>query len=309
MESQLSIHRPTINPLNKPRQPSEIRSILDRISLLSPVPIIYNENSSLQRFTRAGKKIQKVVTTLKNSRPLKWTWSGTRFTRQKPWSKRFENQKRSLRYKRARYYSAQLGRFISRDPLGFVDGMNRYRAYFVPGGVDPIGLKSFMECVDDWGWDQFGCKTTFEADLAKCNSGWFYQDVRCATLARLNYSWCLGVSDARFLACIGTSDEVLFVAGVACIGGILFAIRPEIVVLAPVIIVVAVLVSTGEACDDTGCIGLTTEECECNRPTSGGGGVPPTTVNPPLPPPNTIPAYPPLWPYDTQPSPSDIPIR
>ena len=90
---------------------------------------------------------------------------------------RREDLETGLYYFRARYYSAQLGRFISRDPLGFVDGMNRYRAYFVPGGVDPIGLKSFMECVDDWGWDQFGCKTTFEADLAKCNSGWFYQDV------------------------------------------------------------------------------------------------------------------------------------
>lgn len=41
-------------------------------------------------------------------------------------------------------YSAQLGRFISRDPLGFVDGMNLYRAYFVPGGVDPIGLDKLL---------------------------------------------------------------------------------------------------------------------------------------------------------------------
>ncbi len=56
--------------------------------------------------------------------------------------KTFENQKPSLRYKRARMYSAQLGRFISRDPLGFVDGMSLYRAYFVPNGVDPSG----MEC-------------------------------------------------------------------------------------------------------------------------------------------------------------------
>ena len=44
-------------------------------------------------------------------------------------------------YFRARYYSPQLGQFISRDPLGYVDGMSQYRAYFVPGGVDPWGLK------------------------------------------------------------------------------------------------------------------------------------------------------------------------
>ena len=45
-----------------------------------------------------------------------------------------------LLYFRARYYSPQLGQFISRDPLGYVDGMSQYRAYFVPGSVDPWGL-------------------------------------------------------------------------------------------------------------------------------------------------------------------------
>ena len=45
-----------------------------------------------------------------------------------------------LMYFRARYYNSGLGQFISRDPLGYVDGMSQYRAYFVPGGVDPWGL-------------------------------------------------------------------------------------------------------------------------------------------------------------------------
>ena len=48
-----------------------------------------------------------------------------------------------LMYFRARYYSPELGRFISRDPLKFVDGMNLYAGYFVMwGGIDPTG----MEC-------------------------------------------------------------------------------------------------------------------------------------------------------------------
>ena len=85
-------------------------------------------------------KSEKVVKQRKNSRRLKWTWSGARFVKEKTGQTRFENQKPSLRYKRARYYHAQLGRFISRDPLGFVDGMSLYRAYFVPGGLDPSGL-------------------------------------------------------------------------------------------------------------------------------------------------------------------------
>jgi RHS repeat-associated protein len=54
----------------------------------------------------------------------------------------------SLRHKRARFYHAQLGRFISRDPLGYVDGMSLYRAYFVPGGVDPSGM-AICKCISE----------------------------------------------------------------------------------------------------------------------------------------------------------------
>ena len=50
-------------------------------------------------------------------------------------------------YFRARYYNAQLGQFISRDPLGYVDGMSQYRGYFVPGGVDPEGTVSVRKKV------------------------------------------------------------------------------------------------------------------------------------------------------------------
>ena len=53
-------------------------------------------------------------------------------------------------YFRARYYSPQLGQFISRDPLGYVDGMSQYRAYFVPGGMDPSGEVCFeLKCEED----------------------------------------------------------------------------------------------------------------------------------------------------------------
>ena len=44
-------------------------------------------------------------------------------------------------YFRARYYDPSTGEFISRDPLGYVDGMSQYRAYFVPGAMDPFGLE------------------------------------------------------------------------------------------------------------------------------------------------------------------------
>jgi len=44
-----------------------------------------------------------------------------------------------LMYFRVRMYHAGLGRFVSRDPIGYVDGMGLYGAYFVPFAVDPSG--------------------------------------------------------------------------------------------------------------------------------------------------------------------------
>ena len=42
---------------------------------------------------------------------------------------------------RARYFDTNLGRFISRDPLGYVDGMGLYNGYFAEMfGMDPSGL-------------------------------------------------------------------------------------------------------------------------------------------------------------------------
>ena len=52
---------------------------------------------------------------------------------------RYNHPGLDLMYFRARMYDMVTGNFISQDPLGFVDGMSLYRAYFVPGGVDPSG--------------------------------------------------------------------------------------------------------------------------------------------------------------------------
>jgi RHS repeat-associated protein len=43
-------------------------------------------------------------------------------------------------YFRARWYDAALGRFVNRDPIGYVDGLSLYRAYFGPSGSDFLGL-------------------------------------------------------------------------------------------------------------------------------------------------------------------------
>ena|GEM_PF-1357399 len=48
-----------------------------------------------------------------------------------------------LQYYRARYFDNYLGRFINRDPLGYVDGLSLYRGYFIIGGLDPSGLARY----------------------------------------------------------------------------------------------------------------------------------------------------------------------
>ena len=52
---------------------------------------------------------------------------------------RYHDWETGLQYFRARYFDNTLGRFIGRDPLGYVDGMGLYSGYFVPNGVDPSG--------------------------------------------------------------------------------------------------------------------------------------------------------------------------
>lgn len=54
-----------------------------------------------------------------------------------------------LYYFRARYFDAQLGRFVGRDPLGYVDGASQYMAYFAPSALDPFG-ESVVECPAGW---------------------------------------------------------------------------------------------------------------------------------------------------------------
>jgi len=48
----------------------------------------------------------------------------------------------ALHYFKGRYYDGLLGRFLNRDPLGYVDGYSLYAGYFAWGfGVDPSGME------------------------------------------------------------------------------------------------------------------------------------------------------------------------
>jgi len=68
-------------------------------------------------------------------------------------------------YVRARSYQPVTGRWLSMDPLGFVDGPNLYRAYFVRRGVDPAGLYFGID-----NWCEI-CKCVGTLGLFKCGEG------------------------------------------------------------------------------------------------------------------------------------------
>ncbi len=53
---------------------------------------------------------------------------------------RYHDWETSLSFMRNRIFDHNLGRFISRDPVGATDGNGLYNAYFIPNGQDPFGL-------------------------------------------------------------------------------------------------------------------------------------------------------------------------
>ena len=116
------------------RQPSPIR--VPEHFLLRPIN--YNERC-LKRPTRAGKNSQKVVKLCENADRAFEQVQRARFVRRRPHETQRVAPNVALLLIRARYYDPTTGEFTSRDPLEYVDGMSLYRAYFVPGGMDPFG--------------------------------------------------------------------------------------------------------------------------------------------------------------------------
>ncbi len=61
----------------------------------------------------------------------------------------YTNEESSDIYVRARTYDPAVGRWLSSDPFGFVDGASLYRAYFVPNSIDPTGACECCCCPVD----------------------------------------------------------------------------------------------------------------------------------------------------------------
>jgi len=108
-----------------------------------------------------------------------------------------------------------MGRFVGRDPLGFVDGMSLYGGYFVPGAVDPSGMRN--------------CD-------AEHNACWTANPPWPAVKGKQgHYAYCQAKCQARYMACV--AGEGLKLVGAECaehpviccflgIGAILAAVEP-----------------------------------------------------------------------------------
>lgn len=68
---------------------------------------------------------------------------------------------------RNRYYEPRVGRFVSRDPIGYTDGYSLYAAYFsMHMGLDPFGL-DWLDCVADCVHDNDPMNLIVDAVLGK----------------------------------------------------------------------------------------------------------------------------------------------
>jgi RHS repeat-associated protein len=70
-----------------------------------------------------------------------------------------------LFYYRARFYAAQLGRFLARDMLCHVERTNLYAAHFVPCSLDPLGNDSLADLQKEY--DRLGELLKKTTDLAR----------------------------------------------------------------------------------------------------------------------------------------------
>ena len=111
----------------------------------------------------------------------------------------------NLWYFRARYFSDEMGRFISRDPLGYVDGFGLYGAYFAERfNMDPSGtscnLKGFVDDLKEQLYEALKDRLLTQLGKAALKSAakkWFLRFIPLVNIAVTAYDVGKGVVGAR----------------------------------------------------------------------------------------------------------------
>ena len=169
-----------------------------------------------------------------------------------------------LFYFRARYYDASLGQFISRDPIGYVDGLNLYCGYFAINSLDPEG--TWMSSWDDWSGlasDLIGLATTITTAVAT-----IVQSRLCTSDMPGGVVACL--------ACCGVTGVVGEAGVIAGAAAATTAIAANPVTLPAISVPVAAIV--GGAILVGGTVGMTNATMSCI--TRCNGGLPPAVIPP-----------------------------
>ena len=118
-------------------------------------------------------------------------------------------------YVRARTYSPTIGRWLSVDPLGFVDGLNRYVAYFVPGRVDPNGMAARGENNCDYcGPD---ATSLLISEIIAARDHFHTQIDKYINGSTLYFAWYRAVSRWTFMSQIGNTLDWQYIASDPCL--------------------------------------------------------------------------------------------
>jgi RHS repeat-associated protein len=120
------------------------------------------------------------------------TRAASSYNQQIGFTGRYLDKETGLYYFRARYYSGSLGRFIGRDPLGYVDGYQMYMAFFAPNWLDAYGLSIGDQNDIE---KTFRCMSELQSCLDKCPKCPEEKAVDCQLKCQVAYSACMQGGD------------------------------------------------------------------------------------------------------------------
>ena len=85
----------------------------------------------------------------------------------------------------------------SRDPIGYIDGYNIYRAYYVPTGLDPLGLYSLQDAADSLRKQGIGNPSSQQifdewVRLERSRGNWWNGLPKCPCKLNPRMKFCLG---------------------------------------------------------------------------------------------------------------------